>query len=131
MLNIALHSSAMSQEEKIKALNACLQQKTLLQKLSRDYPGMTLPSNIAMALDSIYGKIRVFDSRDVDIRDLEFDPAAKRLKLELRTGRTPSLILSSDLPPADSRFKRSDDGRIRLPLSPETEQRFEIQLKQD
>ena len=131
MLNIALHSSAMSREEKIKALNACLQNSQMLQKLSRDYPGMTLSSDIAMALDCIYGKIRVFDSRDVDIRDLEFDPAANRLKIELRTGRTPSLVLTSDLPLADSRFARSADGRIRLPLRPETEQRFDIQLKQE
>ena len=84
-----------------------------------------------MALDCIYGKIRVFDSRDVDIRDLEFDPAANRLKIELRTGRSPSLVLTSDLPLADSRFIRSADGRIRLPLRPETKQQFEIQLKQD
>ena len=131
MLNIALHSTAMSQEEKIKALNACLRNDQLLQKLSGDYPGMTLSSNIAMALDCIYGKIRVFDSRDVDIRDLEFDPAANRLKIELRTGRSPSLVLTSDLPLADSRFIRSADGRIRLPLRPETKQQFEIQLKQD
>lgn len=131
MLNLALHSAALSRKEKIRALNACLKNTSLLQKLSRDYPGMTLPSNIAVALERIHGKIRVFDSRDLEIRDMEFDPATNRLKIKLRTGRNPGLILNSDLPPADSRLRRTSDGLIPIPLRPGTEQELEIQLKQE
>lgn len=92
---------------------------------------MTLPSNIAVALERIHGKIRVFDSRDLEIRDMEFDPATNRLKIKLRTGRNPGLILNSDLPPADSRLRRTSDGLIPIPLRPGTEQELEIQLKQE
>ena len=129
MLNIAAHASALSKEEKSKAVRDCLNNGALMQKLSRDYPGMRLSANVATALDCIYGKIRVFDSRDVAIRDLEFDPVANRLKIELRSGRNPRLILSSDLPITHSELRRNADGLIHLPLQPNTEQQFEISLK--
>ena len=129
MLNIAAHSPVFSKEEKSKMVRDCLNNKALMQKLSRDYPGMRLSANIAMALDCIYGKIRVFDSRDVFIRDLEFDPVSKVLKIKLRSGRNPRLILSSDLPIIHRKLLRDADGRIRLPLQADTEQLFEIPLK--
>lgn len=129
MLNIALHCDAMSREDRIKALNGCLGNAAMLRELSGDYPGMTLASNIAMALDCTYGKIRVFDSRDLDIRDLEFDPDTGVLSIRLRAGRDPRLVLSSDLPLAEpSPYRRGADGLVPIPLPPETESQLEIRL---
>lgn len=129
LLNIAVHSSVLSREEKIRALRACLNSRSLLRKLSGDYPGMTLASNIAMALEQIHGKVRVFDSRDVEICDLEFNPAENRLRIKLRAGRKPVLILSSDLLPADPVFRRSADGLIHISLRPCEEKTLELQFR--
>ncbi len=129
VMNMAVRLGGLSAEERLKFVKDCLANGKLLQRLSGDYPGIRLTSNVTMALDFIYGDVRATDCRDLDIRSFHYDPQRKMISAEIAAGKEPKLVLRSDFPPVEPAYPAMEDGNFEIPLKSNQLNTVQIRLK--
>ena len=130
MLNIAAQGSDISRDELGRMLALYLADCARLEKLGRDWPGMTLIPDLNQVLYRLDGQAKIHTAEDLTITEFRYDPSTAELTLRFTPGPRARLILQSELEPVDRRYRRAADGRIDVPpAGPGREQVLKIAFR--
>ncbi len=129
MLNIIAQASNISDEKLKMIMNSYMNQEANITKRSRDWPGMTLVTDVSQVIYRLYGKVQIHTAKDLYLKDFLWNNTAKTVRIKLKNGAYPELVLESALVPVEPQFQRDGQGRIKIPLRPNRDDDIVIHFK--
>lgn len=108
MLGIAGKMPTLSSSDAEKLARAAVfELDKKFKKLHWDWPGMCFQPYLSQVLFRMAGKVKLYNSEDVDITRMVYDPAKRELMIEVAPGEKPQLKLETSLIPKDKSLKRN------------------------